>query len=497
MSIDPFADLPTHAAALRRGDCTAVELAEFFLNRLDTHGPALNAVVNLTRDRALREARNADDELARGVDRGPLHGIPYGVKDLLAAAGAPTTWGCAPLRDQTFAHDSAAVAKLSAAGAVLCAKLAMVEWAGGFGYDQPHASFTGPGVCAWDETRWSGGSSSGSGSAVGAGLVPFALGSETWGSIHSPANNNGVCGLRPTFGRVDRTGCMTLSWTLDKLGPLARTAHDCGLILNAITGPARAGSPSPLGGAPTHWGAPPSGDGEPGDAGERFPPDEMVADRSYRYPPEKLPRPPFKLAVPPGAADRAQQAVRENYAASLDVLRSLGSIEEIELPDRPYTAAAVLLIDAEFAAATDEFVRAGLSWTLTAPEDRFGGYAGRAIPAVDYLNALRARAKFARELDALLAPFDAVVTPARPTVAPPLGRPFGRYAPGARAETLGGPANAAGLPGLCLPNGFDADGLPTGLNLVGRAFGENRVLAVGRAYQAVTDWHASRPERWS
>ena len=473
MTIDPFADLPTHAAALRRGDCTAVELAEFFLNRLETHGPALNAVVNLTRDRALREAKNADDELARGVDRGPLHGIPYGVKDLLAATGAPTTWGCEPLRDQTFARDSTAVAKLTAAGAVLCAKLAMVEWAGGFGYDQPHASFTGPGVCAWDETRWSGGSSSGSGSAVGAGLVPFALGSETWGSIHSPAANNGVCGLRPTFGRVDRTGCMTLSWTLDKLGPLARTAHDCGLILHAIAGPADRR------------------------ADDGFPPDEMVADRPYRYPPEKLPRPPFKLAVPPGAADRAQQAVRENYAASLDVLRSLGSVEEIELPDRPYTAAAALLIDAEFAAATDDFVRAGLSWKLTAPEDRFGGYAGRAIPAIDYLNALRMRAKFARELDARLAPFDAVVTPARATVAPPLDGSFRRYAPGARAETWGGPANAAGLPGLCLPNGFDAGGLPTGLNLVGRAFAENRVLAVGRAYQAVTDWHTRTPGRWA
>ncbi|NNJ25817.1 amidase [Alienimonas chondri] len=480
MPIDPFADLPTHAAALRRGDYSSVELAEFCLDRLERHGPALNAVVTLTRDRALREAKRADADLANGVDRGPLHGIPYGVKDLLAARGYPTTWGASPLRDQRFDHDSAVVAKLTAAGAVLCAKLAMTEWAGGFGYQQADASFTGPGVCAWDDTRWSGGSSSGSGSAVGAGLLPFALGSETWGSLHSPANNNGVCGLRPTFGRVDRTGCMTLSWTMDKLGPLTRTAHDAGLVLHAIAG-----------------GAPPGGDGKAGGTGEGFPRDEMVADRSYRYPPDENDAPAFKLAILPGAADRAQDAVRENYDASLKTLRSLGTVEEIELPPYPYSIAATLIINAELASAADDFLAAGLTWDLTAPEDRFGGYAARLIPAVDYLNALRLRAKFARELDALFAPYDAVVTPARSTVAPPLDRPFDRYAPGTQAETLGGPANAAGLPGLCLPNGFDPDGLPTGLNLVGRAFDENRLLAVGRAYQRATDWHTRRPERWA
>ncbi|MFH5806292.1 amidase [Alienimonas sp. DA493] len=485
MPIDAFADIPTHAAALRRGDYSAVELAEFFLHRLETYGATLNAVVTLTRERALREAKRADAELAMGVDRGPLHGIPYGAKDLLAAAGYPTTWGAAPLRDQRFDQDAAAVAKLKTAGAVLCAKLAMTEWAGGFGYDQPDASFTGPPEAAWGEGRWAGGSSSGSGSAVGAGLLPFALGSETWGSIHSPANNNGVCGLRPTFGRVDRAGCMVLSWTMDKLGPLARTAHDCGLVLNAIAG------------SGAFRGAPPHGDGEPGEIGEAFPPDEMVAERAYRYPPKRTPTPPFKLAILPGAADRAQDAVRENYEASVAALRELGTVEEIALPAFPYGAAATLILNAELAAASDDFLRDGLSWDLTAPEDRYGGYAGRMIPAVDYLNALRVRARFARALDRWLAPYDAVVTPARATVAQPLGMPFRRYAPGARAETLGGPANAAGLPGLCLPNGFDADGLPTGLNLVGRAFGENRVLAVGRAYQARTDWHTRRPERWT
>ena len=336
-------------------------------------------------------------------------------------------------------------------------------------------------MCAWDETRWSGGSSSGSGSAVGAGLVPFALGSETWGSIHSPANNNGVCGLRPTFGRVDRTGCMVLSWTMDKLGPLARTARDCGLVLDAIAGRDDESS------------------ARAAEAERRFPPDEMTSSRPFAYPPRAgdTPAPPFKFAVIPGAADDAQDGVRENFEASMDVLKSLGTVEEIELPPRPYAVAAILLINAEGAAAFDDFVRAGSTWDLTAPEDRFGGYAGRTIPAVDYLNALRVRAAFSRELDGLFAPYDAVVTPARSTVAPPLGQPFGRYARGARAETLGGPANAAGLPGLCLPNGFGEDGLPTGLNLVGRAFAENRLIAVGEAYQAATDWHTRSPPRWS
>ena len=183
--------------ALRSGATTSVDLAETALTRLDEVGRSLNAVVTLTRERALAEARRADDELAAGIDRGPLHGIPYGAKDLLAADGYPTTWGAPPLRDQVFAVDAAVVARLKEAGAVLCAKLATVEIAGGMGYDQPDAALTGPGRNAWDPEAWAGGSSSGSGAAVAARLVPFAIGSETWGSIHCPAAFNGATGLRP------------------------------------------------------------------------------------------------------------------------------------------------------------------------------------------------------------------------------------------------------------------------------------------------------------
>ena len=198
------------AEAVRTRRISPIELAETFLERLEQHGPRYNAVVTVTRDRALAQAHRAEAEIAAGRWRGLLHGIPYGAKDLLATAGIPTTWGAAPLRAQTFDFDATVVERLDAAGAVLVAKLAMVELAGGMGYRQPHASFTGPGISPWGANAWSGGSSSGSGSAVAAGLVPFAIGSETWGSILSPAANCGVTGFRPTYGRVSRHGAMAL-----------------------------------------------------------------------------------------------------------------------------------------------------------------------------------------------------------------------------------------------------------------------------------------------
>ena len=222
----------------RAGETTPTALTAFFLTRLESAGRRLNAVVTITRERALAEAALAERELAAGHDRGPLHGIPYGAKDLCATAPPyPTSWGAAPLRDQQFAADATVLARLRAAGAILVAKLAMVELAGGMGYEQPNATFTGPGLNPWNPDSWSGGSSSGSGSAVGAGAAPFAIGSETVGSIMTPAAFCGVSGLRPTYGRVSRHGAMALCWTLDKLGPMCRSADDCGLVLAAIAGP--------------------------------------------------------------------------------------------------------------------------------------------------------------------------------------------------------------------------------------------------------------------
>src|SRR5215467_14441665 len=225
------------AQRVKARQVSSVKLTQTCLDRLDTLGPKLNAVVTVMRDSALAEARAADAEIAKGKYKGPHHGIPYGVKDLLATKGVPTTWGAEPYRNQVFDHDATVVKKLRDAGAVLCAKLAMVELAGGMGYNQADASFTGPGLTPWNTGFWSGGSSSGPGAAVAAGCVGFAIGSETSGSILTPSSFSGVSGLRPTYGRVSRHGAMALSWTLDKLGPMCRSADDCGLVLAAIAGP--------------------------------------------------------------------------------------------------------------------------------------------------------------------------------------------------------------------------------------------------------------------
>ena len=214
---------------------TAVELAQLALSRLERIGSELNAVATLTPERAMAEARQADAEIAAGRIRGPLHGIPYGAKDLLDTGGIPTRWGANPYADRVPAADADVIVRLKDAGAVLVAKLAMIELAGGLGYNTAAASATGPARNPWNRARWTCGSSSGSGAAVAARLVPFAIGSETWGSILCPASFCGVTGLRPTYDRVSRRGAMALSWTMDKLGPLATTARDCATVLSVIS----------------------------------------------------------------------------------------------------------------------------------------------------------------------------------------------------------------------------------------------------------------------
>ncbi len=458
-----FATIRTLARQLRAKEVTAVELAEFFLDRLEKLGPKLNAVVTVTRELALEQARKADRELAAGMDRGPLHGIPYGAKDLLATAGISTTWGAKPFRDQTFDEDATVVRRLREAGAVLVAKLAMVELAGGLGYEQADASFTGPGLNPWDPRAWAGGSSSGSAAAVAAGLVPFSIGSETSGSIVTPAIYCGVTGLRPTYGRVSRHGAMALSWSFDKLGPFARTVDDCGLVLSAIAG--------------------------------ADPEDPTAADKAYAYPqPEgEVPKPPFKLAVLRGAADGAQAAVRTNYEQSLDLLRPHSTITEIELPDLPYGHVVGTIIDCEMAAAFEGLVTSGDVWQMAAPEDRIGLHAELFIPAKDYINAQRIRRVIQKAMDKLLTPFDALVVPGRSGVAGPVDTPFSVYNRGLRSPAIGTAENAAGLPAVCIPNGFGERDLPTGLQLVGRAWEENRLLAIAQRLQSATSWHEKQP----
>ena len=448
---------------VRTMQVSPVALAETFLKRLETLGPQYNAVVTVTRERARGQARRAEQEIASGNYRGPLHGIPYGAKDLLATSGGiPTTWGAAPFRGQTFDYDAAAVRKLEEAGAVLAAKLAMVELAGGMGYRQPNASFTGPGINPWDSNTWSGGSSSGSGSAVSAGLVPFAIGSETWGSILSPANNCGVAGLRPTYGRVSLHGAMPLCWTLDKLGPLCLTADDCGLVLDAIAGP--------------------------------DPDDPSTTDRPYRY--DACPGPqgrPFRLGVPRGIAEGAAGAVRANFEQALKTLEQVAVFEEVEFPDYPYEAVIRIILSAESAGAFDEFIESGKAAELTAPEDRYGTYVRTAVLAKDYLRALRLRGVIARKIDDVMSRFDAVVAPTRDAAAPPVDQELGGAFRGRGSDVMGAAGNGAGLPAVSVPSGFTREGLPTGIQFMGRAYEENTVLAVARAYQSLTDWHRRHP----
>ena len=448
------------AADIRAGRVSPVALAEEALQRLDTVGRKLNAVVTLTRERALKQARRAEDELRAGRDRGPLHGIPYGAKDLLATSGGiPTTWGAAPFKDRCLEYDATVIERLEQAGAVLVAKLAMVEFAGGMGYRQPNASFTGPGISPWAPDAWSGGSSSGSGSAVGAGCVPFAIGSETWGSILSPSTYCSISGLRPTYGRVSRHGAMALCWTLDKLGPMALTADDCGLVLDAIAGvDAR---------------------------------DATTIDRPYRYDAGADRR--FRFALVRGSVDATEPGVRDAVAAALDTLKTLGSIEEITLPERPYEPMARVILWAEAASASERLIESGAIAGLTAPEDRFTPYARDVILAKDYLKALRLRGVVAREIDAVLSRFDAIVGPSRGTAGPRLGAEFRSPIRGGFPDPLGAVGNAAGLPAVGVPCGLTPDGMPVGLQFMGRAWEENTILAAARAWQARTDFHRRRP----
>ena len=457
-SIGPLSD------RVRNQEVSPVELTHYFLNRLEELGPRYNAVVTLTRERALAQAEQAGREIASGHYRGPLHGIPYGAKDLLATSGGiPTTWGAEPYRGQTFSYDATVIEKLEQAGAVLVAKLAMVEFAGGMGYFQPNASLTGPGRNPWNPDMWSGGSSSGSGSAVAAGLVPFAIGTETWGSILGPASHCGVTGLRPTYGRVSRYGAMTLCWTLDKIGPLGLTAADCGLVLAAIAGP--------------------------------DPRDPTASERDYdanRSPAEA----PYRLGLPKGILDGVDEDVSAAFNQSLQDLEAIAEIEEVELPNLPVEAITRIILMAEGASAHEEFIDSGQTRELTAPEDHLGPYPRSVILATDYIRALRLRGHVGKEIDTLFQSpnaFDALIGPSRASASTPIDEPFRSATKGSAPDPLGAIGNGAGLPAISVPNGFTPAGLPTGIQFVGRAYDEPTILAIGQAYQSITDWHTSHP----
>jgi len=447
---------------IRARKLSPVALTELSLDRLKRIGGKFNAVVTVMRDSAIKEAHRVEEEIQDGLHRGPLHGIPYGVKDLLATHGVPTTWGATPYRNQVFYEDATVVTRLREAGAILVAKLAMVELAGGMGYNHADASFTGPGLTPWNSKFWSGGSSSGPGAAVAAGLVPFAIGSETSGSIITPASFCGVTGLRPTYGLVSRHGAMALCWTLDKLGPMARSADDCAIVLAAIAG--------------------------------KDPKDESSVDREFAYDERAKPGRRLKLAVPKGVTEKVQPAVRENFEKSLESIREFADVGGVEWPDLPWGPAVSAIVGAEGASAFLDLIQSGRVKELKCPKDRHGGYAATLIPAVDYLQAMRLRARMKKAVEPLFAEYDAIVSPGRATVAYPADQVFDNVYPG----ISGGPplipaGNLCGLPALCMPNGFGENGLPTSIAFMGRAFSEKTLVEIGNAFQDATRWHSKRP----
>ncbi len=457
-------------AMIRARRLSPVALAEAYLDRLESFGPKLGATVTITRQIALDQARAAEDDLQRRRYRGPLHGIPYGVKDLLATRGTATTWGATPYINQVFDYDATVVKKLQNAGAVMVAKLAMVELAGGFGYNNPDASFTGPGRTPWNKDYWSGGSSSGPGAATAAALVAFSIGSETSGSIITPSAFCGISGLRPTYGRVSRHGAMALSWTLDKLGPMCRTAEDCGLVLAAIAGR------DPLD---------PTSDPRPFTYPERPQPAARGRARGKR----------FRIGVIKGSADHVQPEVKKNFEDSIEVLRRFADVEDaVEFPDMPFGPVVGTIVDAEGASAFRELLENGGARQLKATADRWDGYSGTAVLAIDYLQAMRIRGPMKLAMDELYSKYDALVAPSRATVAYPIGVDFDK----AYTGVGGGPpvipaGNAVGQPALSVPNGFGENNLPTGIQFTGRAWSEARLVQIASAYQDATEWHKKRP----
>lgn len=442
-------------ARWKKGEFSAVELSRVFSDRLESLGPRFNALALSLREDAARRAAEIDKERKRERFRTPLQAVPYCVKDLLSVAGKPTTWGAAPFAGQVFNEDAVVVSKLAKAGALLVGKLAMIQLAGGGGYRFASASLTGPCLNPWDKSRWSGGSSSGSGAAVAAGLVPYALGSETSGSILTPAAYCGVTGLRPTYGLVSRSGAMALSWTMDKIGPLARSADDCGFVLQAIAG---------------------GGDAR---KGFFFSPQyaRSLKDLRAGY-------------IPADFDQSAAEPLRPVLRAALATFREMGAtLVETKLPTFPYSAMANVIISADAGSVFQDLIESPRVEDLKDPRQIAGLKGGLDIPARDYLRAMRLRSSLQRAFREWFQDFDILLTPTRFNVAPPIKDPLDAAGP---PHDLIPAGNLAGLPALALPCGFAA-ALPVSLCLLGRAFSENTLLACGLEYQRRTTFHRSRP----
>lgn len=425
------------AQLIKSRKVTSEQLTRMYLDRLKKYGPKLECVVTLTESLAIEQAKRADAEITAGKYRGPLHGIPYGAKDLLATKGIRTTWGSVPYKEQIIDEDATVIKRLEQAGAVLVAKLTLGELAWG------DVWFGGMTRNPWNLEQGSSGSSAGSASATAAGLIAFAIGSETWGSIVSPSTRCGTTGLRPTYGRVSRKGAMALSWSMDKLGPICRTVEDCAIVFNAIYGP----------------------DGE----------DQTVYDVPFNYEPSiKLSN--LKIGYLKTEFDSVK-ATKANSDSVLAVLRRLGAkLIPVELPKYPIGDLSIIL-SAEAGAAFDELTRSGKddllvrqiknAWPNVFRLSRF-------IPAVEYIQANRIRTLVIQDMAKIFEGIDVYVTPS-----------FGDNL------LL---TNLTGHPCVVLPNGFNEKGSPTSISFIGGLFEEGKLLAAAKVYQDATDFHLMHPK---
>ncbi len=432
-----FAPVTGLSALLRAKRITSTELTRMYLERLKRYSPKLNCVVTLTEELALEQAARADEEIRRGKHRGPLHGLPYGAKDLFATKGIPTTWGAEPYEHQMFDYDATVITRMRDAGAVLLAKLSMGALA------QGGLWFRGMTKNPWNLEQSSSGSSAGSASATSAGLVGFALGTETLGSIVSPSRTCGVTGLRPTYGRVPRSGAMGLSWTMDKVGPICRAVEDCALVFNALHGPD--GKDLTVVGAPFHW--------EPAAPVNRL----RVGYIKVEF-------------------DRLEGERKKIYDDALDAVRRAGvELQPVELP-KIQTGPILIILTAEAATAFDDLTREGGVDKLRgqSPNDWPNTFrSARLIPAVEYLRAQRARTILMREMDRMMEPWDVIVSTTQ-------------------SASLG-VTNLTGHPQVVVPCGF-VKGDPQAIVFTGRLYEEGTPLRLALAFEKNTNWHTLHPK---
>jgi len=441
-----------------------VELTEAYLERSQKYGPRLNAYARLMPVEALDQARAAEKDIHRGHYRGPLHGIPYAAKDLLAVKGVQTTWGAKPFAEQVFDYNATVIEHLKNVGAVLLGKASMIELAGGLGYNFASASLQGETRNPWDISCWTCGSSSGSGAIVAAALAGFAIGTETWGSILCPSAFCGVSGFRPTYGRVSRHGAMALSYSLDKIGPMARSAEDCTRIFAAIAG---------------H---------DPLDRST------LPVDRAaFTYSPAAdLKKHGLRVGWLTNAWKEYEPGVAKAIQAAHKVLlRHFASVKDAALPEGPWEEAAGVILQAEVASSFGELIRSGRVKELHDPQGRVGGYANLTVTGGDYTTAQRVREILQKKMEALFDSYDVLATATLPAPATPLTMDLSKGL--SFPDPLGAIGNLCGLPALSVPCGFTGKNLPVGLQFLGRAGDDAAVLQAGQTFQHATEWHRKRP----